>query len=130
MYNSAVVDQMMIVFENQSELLMEKIDEIRTIVEQLQPVLYLKDLTTQLNESKLNNDSTSVQEYLHELDEKFQFNKFYEKCQVCFIKDITIKSIMECLTEIDIKINEAISDQTDNNDPDSSLTSNFDFDED
>ena len=121
------IEQILSLYENNSDLLIEKVDEIRIILDTLMPLQYVLDIAKTMDEFKDNEIVKSINEQtnIFELSEKL--------CSVCIIKEKYIEYTNKFIQTLDQDIESDIADAEpyeENYEESVSLSEEFGLDED
>lgn len=121
------IEQILSLYENNSDLLIEKVDEIRIILDTLMPLQYVLDIAKTMDEFKDNEIVKNINEQtnIFELSEKL--------CSVCIIKEKYIEYTNKFIQTLDQDIESDIADAEpyeENYDESVSLSEEFGLDED
>ena len=97
------IEQILSLYENNSDLLIEKVDEIRIILDTLMPLQYVLDIAKTMDEFKDNEIVKSINEQtnIFELSEKL--------CSVCIIKEKYIEYTNKFIQTLDQDIESDIA---------------------
>jgi hypothetical protein len=123
------IEQILALYENNSDLLIEKVDEIRIILDTLMPLQYVIDIAKTMDEFKDNDVVKSINEQtnIFELSDKL--------CSVCIIKEKYIEYMTKFIQNLDQDIEADIADsepydESDNLEESITLGEEFGLDED
>lgn len=121
------IEQILALYENNSDLLIEKVDEIRIILDTLMPLQYVIDIAKTMDEFRDNEVVRSINEQtnIFELSNKL--------CSVCIIKEKYIEYTTKFIQNLDQDIESDIADAEpygENLEESISLSEEFGLDED
>jgi hypothetical protein len=93
------------IYDNHTDELIEKVDELKILLDKIQPILYIRKLSTEI--SKLTDLSVNLQK----IDKELNFSDFEDStCSVCFIKELTVQACINFIENLDKEINSKIED--------------------
>lgn len=96
---SETTQKILSIYDNHTNELVDKVDELKILLEKIQPILYLRKLSTEI--SKITDTSVNLQK----IDEDLNFSDFEDsKCSVCFIKELTVQECIKFIDKLDKEI--------------------------
>ena len=122
---SESTQKILAIYDNHTDELMEKVDDLKILLDKIQPILYIRKLSTEI--SKLTDLSVNLQK----IDKELNFSDFEEStCQVCFIKELTVQACISFIENLDKEINSKLEDYNLNTNPEDFINSPDFLDED